>query len=317
MDNVLGTKCDMIYQMQDWDIETLKQKIERKFPQGRLNLEISLQRDFVWDEQDQIDLIDTIITGRYVPPILINNSSIGELEVLDGKQRLTTIMNFINGNFSIMIKNKEYYFTTFSDVDKGNFMSYTPFRAAVYQNLSNSDKTSIFVMIQKGKKLEVGEIIHGGVGSSPVSTKIDYYMKTFNLEGLKNFVGKGSKRHAHTKYITALYMDICGKLPLWTSDKKRCDFLDDKNNVNVNSLNTMTAIIQALLTSNIKHVRFSICHFIAFCRILLYGGNIYLNDDFISKYIIHVNAPKSGGLSIKNLRDKFNPILKFNNIPEY
>lgn len=303
--------------MQDWDIETLKLKLERKLPQGRLNLEISLQREFVWDEQDQIDLIDTIIAGRYVPPILINNSSIGELEVLDGKQRLTTIMNFINGSFSVTIKNKQYYFNTFSEQDKGIFMSYTPFRAAVYQNLSNSDKTSIFVMIQKGKKLEVGEIIHGGVGSSPVSTRIDEYIKAYDLSKLKNFVGKGSKRHAHTKYITALYMDICGKLSYWPSDKKKYKFLDDKNNVNEECLQTMTGLVQLLITSNIKPVRFSICHFVAFCRMLLYGGNKYLSDNFLEQYIDIVKAPRSGGLSIKNLRDNFNPTLKHNGIPEY
>lgn len=79
---------------------------------------------------------------------MINDCVTGELEVLDGKQRLTTIVNFINGEVTVNIRGKRYKFKDLGNNDKNTFLSYTPFRAAVYQNLTDMAKTEIFVMIQ-------------------------------------------------------------------------------------------------------------------------------------------------------------------------
>jgi 5-methylcytosine-specific restriction endonuclease McrA len=65
---------------------------------GRLNLFPEYQRDFVWKAEKSSRLIVTVLCNRLVPPIVIHERNEGEFDVVDGKQRLTTLLGFyLNG----------------------------------------------------------------------------------------------------------------------------------------------------------------------------------------------------------------------------
>jgi hypothetical protein len=73
----------------------------------------NLQRGFIWSELRQQRIIESILLERPIPPI----SFIVEMEndkekylIIDGKQRITSIMNFLEGKFQIEINNKYYHF---------------------------------------------------------------------------------------------------------------------------------------------------------------------------------------------------------------
>lgn len=75
----------------DPDISTIFNRIK----DGDINLQPDFQRGEVWSEAKQQRLIDSILRGWIVPPVLVVPSKGGNvLEVLDGQQRLASIRDF-------------------------------------------------------------------------------------------------------------------------------------------------------------------------------------------------------------------------------
>lgn len=71
---------------------------------GLLQLSPDFQRRSVWSEKAKSYLIDTIITGKPIPKILITQRLEGARTVrvvVDGQQRLRAILSFINNDFKI------------------------------------------------------------------------------------------------------------------------------------------------------------------------------------------------------------------------
>lgn len=60
--------------------------------QGRLNLFPEYQRDYVWKSGTASRLIATVLCNRYIPPIVLHEKEKGKYDVIDGKERLTTIL---------------------------------------------------------------------------------------------------------------------------------------------------------------------------------------------------------------------------------
>jgi len=92
----------------------------------QLQLSPKFQRKAVWSEDAKSFLMDTIIRGKPIPKIFIrqtinveNRQSIRE--VVDGQQRLRTILSFINDGFFISKKHNEkfggYYFSQLNNID--------------------------------------------------------------------------------------------------------------------------------------------------------------------------------------------------------
>lgn len=77
---------------------------------------INLQRDFVWDIHQKREIIWSILMLRNIPRMaLINvvgneNDVHGTYQVIDGKQRLSSMIDFYQNKFTLLIDNNEYYF---------------------------------------------------------------------------------------------------------------------------------------------------------------------------------------------------------------
>jgi hypothetical protein len=76
----------------------------------------NLQRDFVWSLQQKRTLIESILIGRHIPHLSIINSHLpNSIEdhfiLIDGKQRLSTIFDFIDDKFTIIVEGQEYLFS--------------------------------------------------------------------------------------------------------------------------------------------------------------------------------------------------------------
>lgn len=78
----------------------------------------NLQREFCWNQQQKESLIFSILRDQKINPIVVvqvkernyNMDSNYLFKVIDGKQRLTTVFDFIDGKFPIEIENKQYFF---------------------------------------------------------------------------------------------------------------------------------------------------------------------------------------------------------------
>lgn len=77
----------------------------------------NLQRDFVWDLNQKRELINSILIGRHIPHCAIvsiidpNDTHKDILQVIDGKQRLSTMVAFVQDKFTILIDGKEFLFS--------------------------------------------------------------------------------------------------------------------------------------------------------------------------------------------------------------
>lgn len=69
------------------------------YNEGKLNLNPGFQRKSVWSKRDKQKLIDTILMGKPIPNIFLYERYEGHkivFDVIDGKQRLESIMSFMN-----------------------------------------------------------------------------------------------------------------------------------------------------------------------------------------------------------------------------
>lgn len=62
---------------------------------GRLNLFPPYQRDYVWKPVKASRLVATVLCRRHVPPVVLHEKEEGVFDVVDGKQRLTSMLGFL------------------------------------------------------------------------------------------------------------------------------------------------------------------------------------------------------------------------------
>jgi hypothetical protein len=77
------------------------------FQEGRIVIDNSFQRKYVWSRKNQISLIESILLGYPIPEFIFlqkMSSSRTSLVVIDGQQRIGAIVDFINGEFELSRK---------------------------------------------------------------------------------------------------------------------------------------------------------------------------------------------------------------------
>ena len=83
----------------DWTISTLREKYER----GQIDLQPTYQRDYVWALKPELPsrLIESLLLEIPIPPIYFGKMPGKRLEVIDGQQRLTTLIRFVRNDFAL------------------------------------------------------------------------------------------------------------------------------------------------------------------------------------------------------------------------
>jgi len=78
---------------------------------------MNLQRDYCWTLTQKRELINSVLIGRHIPHCAIINtiSKSNDREdlflIIDGKQRLSTLFDFVDDKFTLTIDEKEYLFS--------------------------------------------------------------------------------------------------------------------------------------------------------------------------------------------------------------
>ncbi|MGA9922414.1 MAG: DUF262 domain-containing protein, partial [Isosphaeraceae bacterium] len=65
------------------------------YQDGELDVHPEFQRFLRWDDQQKTDLIESILLGIPIPPIFVAQRTDGVWDVIDGLQRLGTILQFV------------------------------------------------------------------------------------------------------------------------------------------------------------------------------------------------------------------------------
>lgn len=66
-----------------------------------LNFSAAVQRNLRWSEEQKSELIESVILGYPIPPVYSLRSEDRQLWLYDGKQRLTTLISFVNGEWPL------------------------------------------------------------------------------------------------------------------------------------------------------------------------------------------------------------------------
>jgi uncharacterized protein with ParB-like and HNH nuclease domain len=77
---------------------------------GNLTLQPKFQREYVWSLKPELPsrLIESLLLQIPIPPIYFYNDTENDntLEVIDGQQRLTTLIDFISNKFALRKLNR-------------------------------------------------------------------------------------------------------------------------------------------------------------------------------------------------------------------
>lgn len=110
----------------------------------------NLQREFVWTLEQKQELIRSVILGRKIPEVAVvkhtDKQGLSTIQVIDGKQRLSTLMSFIKGEFSV-----DGYF--YEDFNGGKeFRTALNINAKIYYShhddlITDEQKVQLFKMV--------------------------------------------------------------------------------------------------------------------------------------------------------------------------
>lgn len=79
---------------------------------GKLTIQPEYQRNYIYaDGKKDVAVIESVLKGYPLGLIYFNKVDGGQLEVLDGQQRITSLGRFVKGNFAIKINGMEQYFS--------------------------------------------------------------------------------------------------------------------------------------------------------------------------------------------------------------
>ena len=123
-------------------------ELVRRVLEGMVDLNPDYQRDFVWDEKDQELLITSIFEGIEIGKFAFVSLDFKEdsdllYEILDGKQRATTLVRFITDQF----KYKGKYFSELSREDRLYFMDYNITMGETRFELNEAEKREYFLRL--------------------------------------------------------------------------------------------------------------------------------------------------------------------------
>lgn len=152
LDKVITFK-DAVVMNADWTIETIDTQINK----GNINLQPGFQRRAAWDDVRKSRLIESIIVGMPVPNIVLaeNKDHRGRFIVIDGKQRLVAINDFLKGAYKLRgldIRNdlNDRTYATLPTEDR-EYLDNSTLRSTVIKNWSDENFLyAIFFRLNSG-----------------------------------------------------------------------------------------------------------------------------------------------------------------------
>jgi hypothetical protein len=81
--------------------QTIYELVVRKYNKGKVIISPNFQRGFVWSKKQMSQFVESVLLNFPLPPLYINQDIEGNYIVVDGRQRITTLHQFINDEFKL------------------------------------------------------------------------------------------------------------------------------------------------------------------------------------------------------------------------
>ena len=143
---------------------------------GKINFEHIIQRSYVWERARKSSLIESMILGYPIPAVFAKRIDDGSGKrgsntyyIMDGKQRLSTVKEFLNDEFALSKLQPITYFDTdedkevvvdisekkFSELPDGlkDYLNTVTFAVTYFDNLTKEEERELFKRLNNGKPL--------------------------------------------------------------------------------------------------------------------------------------------------------------------
>jgi uncharacterized protein with ParB-like and HNH nuclease domain len=175
------------YFIKDYPFEVIDSKYGEDEKDERTTLYVpAYQRKFVWDNKKKSRFIESVFLGISLMPFLVSESSDKKLEIIDGSQRIRTLITFYNGGFKLkgLKKLTKLDGSKFSDLPNTmqQYFKNSDFRIIILNEVNDEIKQDIFSRINtSSEKLTDSEIRKGSL-SGP------FYDMVLELKDDVNFI---------------------------------------------------------------------------------------------------------------------------------
>jgi hypothetical protein len=194
----------------DWPIVSIFQKIVQD---KEIKLDPDFQRRYVWDSIKASQLVESILLGIPLPTIYISEEA-GCDETIDGQQRLTTIISFINGRYPngevfVLRRLKELSMlngATYADLPKEMRKNFQAFNLSVIKirNTSHEDtKFDIFERLNKGSAKLTEQEIRNCLYRGTLNTALKRLVEEPRFKKIFNFPEKQAVRMEDAGFVLA------------------------------------------------------------------------------------------------------------------
>ena len=127
----------------------------RRIDAGRYVMDPDFQRDFIWDDEKQSKLIESVLLRIPLPVFYLAEDDQGRMIVVDGLQRLSTFRRFAQNELRLRLKNRQ-------ELNKKKFLDLSP----KLQNRIEDCTLILYIIdakVPEQARLDIFERVNGGV----------------------------------------------------------------------------------------------------------------------------------------------------------
>lgn len=137
---------------------------------GKLTIRPSYQREFVYDSKQEKAVMETVLNNFPLNSMYWILKEDGNYEVLDGQQRILSIMHYLNHNYTIKTASGDCYWDSLPD-DQLEIIKNYPLQVYVCSEGTASEKLAWFKTINiAGEKLTDQELRNASFVGLPLSS---------------------------------------------------------------------------------------------------------------------------------------------------
>ncbi|MDP1558526.1 MAG: DUF262 domain-containing protein [Nitrosomonas sp.] len=162
-EEIEGIEEDEYESLGEYPIDTLLIRNEtrtvhdvlRRIEQGSFVMDPDFQRDFIWLDDKQSKLIESVLMRIPLPVFYLGEDDKGRMIVVDGLQRLSTFSRFVNNGFRLKLPNQ-------ADLDKKRFSDLSP----KLKNRIEDCNLILYIIdakVPERARLDIFERVNGGI----------------------------------------------------------------------------------------------------------------------------------------------------------
>lgn len=291
------------------DVETINNRIRR----GQIKMDSDFQRGEVWTLPKKQKLIDTILRGWPIPPIQIVKLKDTE-EILDGLQRVTAIIEFLKGEYSIdgtiQPKNPDLEILdglTFLDIEEKAALEKDLFYRKILNIILSTSISAYY--IQNPTSEEIAELFYrfnSPMQLNPVEKRNAFMGETrTQIKQLNEFFIESGARKETLGFndIRGLYEDILVKVCYYFEfrDKRVTKLTTDKlvelyrenykfSDRTITTIQSSIKLFFETIEEYFQNAQIKLSRTTVFSILLFICNNLYSLDKFKIQKVIHFSS---------------------------